>query len=64
MSYTLISNTSIVTYYFNPSLFLGEDIVRRCVAGCKAEDALTGSNPIELPAKPIKSSTMKMTAGQ
>ena len=42
---------------------LGEEIVRRCVAGCKVEDALSGSNPIQLPAKPIKTATMKMTAG-
>ena len=42
-----------------------EDIVRRSMSGFKAEDALAGSNPIELPAtgKANKGPAVRMTAG-
>lgn len=49
----------------NQFIILAEDIVRRSMSGFKAEDALAGSNPIELPAtgKANKGPAVRMTAG-
>ena len=46
-------------------LLPAEEIVRRCIAGCKPEEALSSSNPIQLPptGKTNTGPSVKLTAG-